>query len=203
MSTNNNLAIEQFNNSSSIKKEETYTGIPSSKILLWIGMAGMVMLFAGLTSAYVVRKAEGNWVEFTLPRMFTVSTIIIILSSFTFQYAMSAIKKNQFANVKVATLATLGLGLAFIFTQFYAWTVLVSNGIFMVGNPSGSFLYVLTGLHLAHLVGGILALIVVSVKTILEKYNSEDYVGMQVFAIYWHFLSVLWVYLFLFVAYIA
>ncbi len=185
------------------KEEETYTGIPTSKVLLWVGMVGMVMLFAGLTSAYLVRKVEGNWVGFQLPRVFTVSTIIIIISSFTIQYALHAIKKNQFGNVKIATMATLGLGLAFVFSQFYAWTVLVANGIFMVGNPSGSFLYVLTGLHLAHLVGGILALIVVSVKVIMEKYNSQNYLGMQVFSIYWHFLDVLWVYLFLFVAYIA
>ncbi len=186
-----------------MKQEETYTGIPSSKILLWIAMAGMVMLFAGLTSAYVVRKAEGNWVEFQLPKMFTISTIVIILSSFSIQYALHCVKKNMFSNAKIATLITLGLGLAFIFTQFFAWTVLVDNQIYFVGNPSGSFLYVLSGLHLAHLVGGIFALIVVSIKTLMEKYTTNDYLGMQLFAIYWHFLDILWVYLFLFVAYLA
>lgn len=185
------------------KEEETYTGIPTKKVLLWIAIVSMIMAFAGLTSGYIVRKAEGNWVDFILPRTFTLSTIIIILSSFTMQWAVVSVKKNNFRNAKTGILVTLGLGLAFVFFQFYSWQVLVANGIFFVGNPSGSFIYVISGLHLAHLAGGILALIYVSAKTIAEKYNSQNSLGMEVCSTYWHFLDLLWVYLFVFVSYIA
>ena len=166
-------------------------------------MASMVMLFAGLTSAYVVRKAEGNWVEFTLQKMFTLSTIVLIISSFTMHFALMYVKRNKLNMVKTAVLVTLGLGLAFVFMQFYAWTILVKNGIYFVGNPSGSFLYVLSGLHLVHLFGGIIAMIVIATKAILEKYTPQNYLGLQLGAIFWHFLDLLWVYLFLFVAFIA
>ncbi len=184
-------------------EENNYTGIPTAKILLWVAMASMVMLFAGLTSAYVVRKAEGNWVEFTLPKMFTLSTIVLIISSFTMHFALMYVKRNKLNMVKTAVLVTLGLGLAFVFMQFYAWTILVKNGIYFVGNPSGSFLYVLSGLHLVHLFGGIIAMVVIATKAILEKYTPQNYLGLQLGAIFWHFLDLLWVYLFLFVAFIA
>lgn len=185
------------------QQENNVTGIPTRKIMLWIGMVSMVMLFAGLTSAYVVRKAEGNWIEFNLPRMFTISTLTIIISSFTMQYALYAVKKNQLNNVKAAVITTLGLGLAFIFMQFIAWNTLMKNGIYFVGNPSGSFLYVLSGMHVLHLVGGIISMIVISVKSIQEKYTPHNFLGLQLGGIFWHFLDLLWVYLFIFVTYIA
>lgn len=187
----------------SSQEENNYTGIPTAKILLWVAMASMVMLFAGLTSAYVVRKAEGNWVDFTLPKMFTLSTIVIIISSFTIHFAVYFVKRNRLNLVKTFVLVTLGLGLAFVFMQFYAWTILVKNGIYFVGNPSGSFIYVLSGLHLLHLFGGIISIIVIATKSILERYTSHNYLGLQLGAIFWHFLDLLWVYLFLFVAFIA
>lgn len=183
--------------------ENTFTGIPTAKILLWIAMVSMVMLFAGLTSAYVVRKAEGNWIAFNLPKMFTLSTIVIIISSFTIQYALYAVKKNLLNQVKWAVITTLALGIAFVFMQFYAWNVMVKNGIYFVGNPSGSFIYVLSGMHLLHLFGGIIAMIVISTKSLLEKYHPQNFLGLQLGAIFWHFLDLLWVYLFVFVTFIA
>lgn len=118
-------------------------------------------------------------------------------------FALMYVKRNKLNMVKTAVLVTLGLGLAFVFMQFYAWTILVKNGIYFVGNPSGSFLYVLSGLHLVHLFGGIIAMIVIATKAILEKYTPQNYLGLQLGAIFWHFLDLLWVYLFLFVAFIA
>ncbi|HOZ81327.1 MAG TPA: cytochrome c oxidase subunit 3 [Bacteroidia bacterium] len=185
------------------EQDNNYTGIPTAKILLWIAMASMVMLFAGLTSAYIVRKNEGNWIEFSLPKMFTISTITIIISSFIIQYAIYAIKRNLLNQVKIAVITTLGLGIAFVFMQFYAWTVMVNNGIHLVGNPSGSFIYVLSGMHILHLAGGIISMIVISVKSILERYSPKNYLGLQLGAIFWHFLDILWVYLFVFVTFIA
>lgn len=176
------------------------TKIPTLKLVLWIGLASIVMLFAGLTSAYLVREAEGNWIQFVLPKAFYVSTALIILSSITIQMAISAIKKNKLQAVKTYLIITLALGIGFVFAQFFGWSSLVDQKVYFVGNPSGSFVYALTGLHLAHLIGGILALTIASGKSILEKYSANNYLGISLCSIYWHFLDGLWIYLFVFLA---
>ena len=180
------------------EKEQTYTPIPSQKIFLWIAIGSMIMLFAGLTSAYMVRQAEGNWVHFELPKLFYLSTTLIILSSASMQWAAYSVKKDQRGNLLSGLIVTLGLGLAFSFSQFLGWSKLVDEKIFFVGNPSGSFLYVLTGLHLAHLAGGLIYLLVIITKSIRGKYNSENNLPVQLCTTYWHFLDILWVYLFVF-----
>lgn len=191
-------------NAETLKQEEknTYTPIPSQKIFLWIAMCSMTMLFAGLTSAYIVRQAEGNWVHFELPRLFYLSTAFIVASSISMQWALASIKKNQASNLLTGLILTLGLGFAFAFTQFLGWSQLVDEKIFFVGNPSGSFLYVITGLHLAHLFGGIIYMLVVITKAIRNKYSAENNLQIQLCSIYWHFLDVLWIYLFLFLLFI-
>lgn len=191
-------------NAETLKQEDqhTYTPIPSQKIFLWIAMCSMTMLFAGLTSAYIVRQAEGNWVHFELPQLFYLSTAFIVASSISMQWALAGIKKNQTSNLLTGLIVTLGLGLAFAFTQFLGWSQLVDEKIFFVGNPSGSFLYVITGLHLAHLFGGIIYMLVVITKSIRNKYSAENNLQIQLCSIYWHFLDVLWIYLFLFLLFI-
>ena len=177
----------------------------TAKPLMWVGIVGMVMLFAGMTSAYIVRQAEGNWLYFDLPDTFYVSTAVIMISSMTMLLAQYAIKKDNTTLTTVMLLATLVLGFVFAMLQFQAWGELVDTGVFFAGresNASGSFLYVLTGLHLAHLAGGLFALIFTSVKSILKKYSAEDHVGIGVAATYWHFLDILWVYLLLFLVFI-
>ena len=176
----------------------TYTGIPSAKILLWLAMVSMVMLFAGLTSGYIVRQAEGNWFVFELPNTFAISTVFILLSSVTMQWAYVSIKKGSAGNLLTGLIATMVLGLAFSFTQFLAWSDLVKQGVFFTGNPSGSFLYVLTGLHLAHLAGGLLYLIYVIIRTLQNKFTAESHLAVHLATIFWHFLDFLWVYLFIF-----
>lgn len=176
------------------------SGIPTKKVLLWVGMASMVMLFAALTSGYIVRQAEANWTVFSLPKPFYFSTVLIFMSSITMHLAMRAVKRNQLNSVKINLIITLGLGLAFIFSQFLGWTALVKQGVYFVGNPSGSFLYAITGVHIAHLIGGIIALMVVGGKSLMGKYNSTNYLGMSLCATYWHFLDGLWIYLFVFLA---
>jgi len=170
----------------------------SIKPLLWIGIVSILMLFAGLTSAYIVRQAEGDWLLFELPKMFYLSTVIIIISSISMNYALISAKRNNFSNIKIALALTLLLGLGFVLSQFMAWKALVGQEVFLVGNVSGSFLYVLSGLHLAHLAGGIISLSVVLSGALKEQYNSENKLGLELCSIYWHFLDVLWVYLFLF-----
>ena len=172
-----------------------------SKPLLWIAMVSMVMLFGAFTSAYWVRRGAGNWLDFELPQMFYISTAVIIISSVTMNWTLSAARKNDFKSIKIGSLLTLLLGIAFVVCQFQAWSVLVDQKVFFAGNQSnaaGSFLYVLTGLHLAHLAFGLVALLVVWIKSILHKYNSENLLGIRLCAIFWHFLDVLWIYLFLF-----
>jgi cytochrome c oxidase subunit 3 len=158
------------------------------------------MLFAAFTSAYIVRQAEGNWVHFELPEMFYVSTGILLLSSVFMQWAVVAVKKNNLHAVKLGLLITLGLGLAFVFFQFLAWSALVEQKIFITGNPSGSFLYVISGVHVLHVAGGLMALVTVTAKSILEKYSSNNFSGVSLCATYWHFLDVLWIYLFVFLS---
>lgn len=176
--------------------------IPSEKILLWIGIASIVMLFAGLTSGYIVRQAEGNWKFFEIPAAFYVSSVVILLSSITMHLGVMAARKDQFQNIKRYLIITLGLGLIFVFSQFVGWNELVKNGVHFVDKttPSGSFFFALTGLHLAHLAFGIMGLIITSAKSIREKYNSSNYLGISLCAIYWHFLDGLWIYLFVFLA---
>jgi len=179
-------------------QQETYTKIPTLKLLLWLAMVSMVMMFAGLTSGYIVRQAESNWQVFELPSIFYVSTALLLLSSISIQFAFMGVKKNNFPQLRIGLLVTLGLGLGFAFTQFMSWSALVQNGIFFTGNPSGSFLYVLTGLHLAHLVGGIIFLMYVSTRSIQGKYTSGNYLPVELCTIFWHFLDGLWLYLFIF-----
>jgi len=173
--------------------------------LLWVGMVSMVMVFAALTSAYVVRMEKGDWLSFELPRMFYISTAVIIISSVTMNWVLAAAKKNDLKNVKIASLVTLVLGLTFVICQFQAWGILVEQKVFFAGkysNASGSFLYAMTGLHMAHLAGGIIAIFVVWVKALGSRYNSENLLGIRLCAIFWHFLDVLWIYLFLFLLFV-
>ena len=171
------------------------------KPLLWIGIVSILMLFAGLTSAYIVSKADGGWLQFELPKMFYLSTVIIIISSISMNYALISAKRNNINNIKIALAFTLILGLGFVFSQFMAWKTLVGQEVFLVGNVSGSFLYVISGMHLAHLAGGIISLSVVLSEALKEQYNSQNKLGLELCSIYWHFLDVLWVYLFLFLVF--
>jgi len=172
-----------------------------AKPLLYIGIVSIVMLFAGLTSAYVVRADNGNWLVFHLPDIAILSTAIIVTSSLTMLLAQRAIKKDNYMLTNLGLFLTLVLGIAFFFTQLEAWKQLTAQGIYFVGkfaNASGSFLYLIASVHLAHMVGGLIALVVSLTKSMLKKYSSSNSLGIELTAIYWHFLDLLWVYLFLF-----
>ena len=172
------------------------------KQLLWIGIGSIVMFFGGLTSAYIVRKAEGNWLEFEMPIWFTLSTIAVIASSVSLWCAIHNIKKDKSATNFLLT--TLIIGLIFTFSQFQGWKDLVAQGVYLTGegsNPSGSFIYVITLAHLCHLIGGILALSITTLKSKLNKYSKNNYLGIELISIYWHFIGLLWLYLFLFFSY--
>lgn len=174
----------------------------SLKQLLWIGIGAIVMFFAGLTSAYIVRKAEGNWLEFILPDWFLFSTITIIISSIILIVGKTRIKQQKPAFIFVFT--TFLLGIVFSYFQFKGWENLTNQGVFLTGkgsNVSGSFLYVITLSHLVHLTGGLIALLITAINTKRGKYTNKDCLGFDLTTIYWHFLGLLWVYLFVFLKY--
>ncbi len=160
------------------------------------------MLFAGLTSAYVVRAGSGNnWQIFELPSIAILATGIIVTSSLTMLWAQLAIKRGNTQITSLALLLTLLLGFAFFYCQYKGWQELTAQDIFFVGkgsSPSGSFLYLIALVHLAHMVGGLIALMVSLTKSLLKRYSATNYLGLELTAIYWHFLDILWVYLFLF-----
>lgn len=187
--------------------EYTSTPIRTKKIVLWLAMVSMIMLFAGLTSAYMVRQAEGNWLKFELPGVFTASTIVIALSSVTMHLAVRSAKKGQIDMLRNLLMVTLTLGILFVALQFQGWKALVAENVFFSGsqsNPSGSFLYVLTGLHLAHLAGGILYLMFVLLVTIrnAQLFGPKNVLRVELCATFWHFLDGLWIYLFLFLLFV-
>ncbi len=179
--------------------------IKTSRSLLWVGIVSIIMLFAAFTSAYIVRKNTGNWLYFELPSSFYTSTILIVLSSFSMIWALRSAKFNRLQHVKNALFITLILGVLFVVFQFNAYNDLVKMGIYAAGkesNASGSFLYLISFLHLLHLGGGIISLIVTLVRALQNKYTSENYNGIYLCSTYWHFLTILWIYLLLFLIYI-
>ncbi|MCX6310762.1 MAG: cytochrome c oxidase subunit 3 [Bacteroidetes bacterium] len=172
--------------------------------LMWLGTLSIIMIFAGLTSAYVVRRGAGDWFSIVLPQVFWVSTAVIIFSSISMNFALWSFRKNKIVAGKLFLGTTLFLGLLFSFCQFLGWGELTRNGVYLVQSKgqtsliSGSFIFLLSGLHLAHVVGGIIALIFIFIKSLMGRYSSSNVHGLRVAAIYWHFLDLLWIYLFVF-----
>lgn len=168
------------------------------KFALWLFMVTVVMLFAAWTSAYIVRQAEGNWLDYDLPEIFWLTSGIVVLSSITLQWAYFSAKKDNFVQLRLGMVFTVILGIAFLIGQWYSWIALVDRDVFFVGNPAGSFLYVLTGMHGLHLISGLIFLIIVLISSFQFKVHSKAMVSMEMLTTYWHFLGGLWLYLFLF-----
>ncbi len=168
------------------------------KFAMWLFMATVMMLFASLTSAYIVRQAEGNWLYFQLPNLFYYTSFIIVISSVTMQWAYFEAKKDNLARVRTLVIVTSILGIGFLVGQFLAWGELVRSSVYFVGNPSGSFLYVLTGLHGLHIVSAVVFLMIVLNSAVRSRINSKNMAQMEMCTTYWHFLGALWIYLFIF-----
>jgi cytochrome c oxidase subunit III len=168
------------------------------KFGLWLFLVSVVMIFAALTSAYIVRQADGDWLFFQLPDLFWYTSGVIIVSSITMHWALISARKDNLETVKIAIGLTSLLGLLFLIGQFYGWSDLVKNSVYFVGNPSGSFVYVITGLHGVHLVSGVIVLLIVLIATLRYKVHSKNLSLIEMCATYWHFLGGLWLYLFIF-----
>ena len=184
-------------------QEQTQIRNKTAKPLLWVAMAGMTMIFASLTSAYVVRQADPDWLSFDLPTPFFISTAIIILSSFTLIFADWSAKKDNQIGIKLGLGLTLLLSIAFVYSQFYAYGDMIKNGMYFSGtNISSSFLYALTFVHLAHVFGGNITLLVTFIQSLKNKYSSSNKLGLELASWYWHYLAGVWMFLLLFLLYI-
>ena len=174
----------------------------SYKLMLLFAMISMTMLFAGLTSAFVVSKSRADWLKnFELPNAFFISTVVIIACSVTFHLAKKAIQKDNRNATTSFLLATLGLGILFVVLQFVGFGQIVKAGYYFTGSESTittTFLYVITITHLVHLFGGLISLLIIIYNHFKQKYNSTQTLGIELGAMYWHFLDLLWIYLFLF-----
>ncbi len=173
--------------------------INAKKFALWLFILSIVMLFASMTSAYIVRQAEGSWFVFDIPPIFYWSTAVIALSSVTMQLALISAQKNASGRLQVFTAITFTLGILFLYLQLEGWKVLVSMDVyFSGGNVSGSFIYLLTGLHAVHLISGIMFLFIVFIQVFRQKINAQNPNSIEMCNTYWHFLGGLWVYLLIF-----
>jgi cytochrome c oxidase subunit 3 len=178
------------------------------KFAMWVGISVLSMAFAGLTSAYLVRQAAPNWQEFTMPQQFIWSAVLMVLSSISIQGAVWAFKKEKIALYNSTLVVSLLLAVAFMVSQYLGWMALEARGVYLNGNPSGSFVYVISYLHVAHVLGGILPMLVALVRSLWSfgnpaklaafKSNDNRRVGIELLATYWHFVDILWIYLLLF-----
>jgi cytochrome c oxidase subunit III len=171
------------------------------KFLLWLAIVSIIMAFAALTSAYLVRRAEGNWLEFSIPKIFTYSTIVLVISSLSMHFAYFSAKKDNFLALRLSISITFVLGIVFLVMQFLGWKELTNNNVFFVGNPSGSFFYVLSGFHGLHIISALIVLIFALVAAFKLNVHAKKLSQIEMCVTYWHFLDLLWLYLFIFLLY--
>lgn len=169
------------------------------KFALWLFIVTVIMLFGAWTSAYIVKRADTGWAEINLPWHFWLNTWIIIASSITMFFSTRAARLEKPEALKVMMTLTVMFGLAFLVSQYLAFDELVGlNEYFTGGNVSHSFIYVLTGAHGLHVLSGVVILVVTLVSALRYKVNSRNMEGIEMCATYWHFLGILWLYLFVF-----
>jgi cytochrome c oxidase subunit III len=192
--------------------------INPKKFSLWVMIVAMIMLFAAFTSAYIVRRAEGNWDIFPLPMQFMYSAVIAVLSSIAMQWSYAAAKRDELGQVKVGLVITLILGLAFCTSQYLGWAEMTGNGFTLTGvnaptkeyvqqnnitfvgsqNPASSFVYIISLTHVLHVLGGVIFLMVMVVQGFRLKLHKKNLITLNMCATYWHFVGILWIYLYLF-----
>ena len=187
-----------------MKKTMQEKNARAKKMMLWFAMISMTMTFAGLTSAYVVSSSRVDWLtSFELPNVFLYSTVIILLSSVTFFLGKKALIQGKKALQKIFLWTTLGLTLLFFYFQFTCFSDIIAQGYYFTGAASSittSFIYVLVLLHLAHVFGGLIVLMIVLLQTYKNAYTPDQKLGYELAELFWHFLDFLWIYLYVFVS---
>lgn len=172
------------------------------KLALWVGLTSIVMMFTALTSAYIVRQAGGNWLEFSIPNIFYWNTLVIVVSSLTLHGAYLAFKREAEGMYKGLLLTTLLLGFLFLVLQYQGWLDLKEAGIPLKTNPSGDFVYSISGLHGLHVVGGIAVLLVGILMAFARPFKVTPMrkLRLEMSLTYWHFVGGLWIYLIVFLS---
>jgi cytochrome c oxidase subunit 3 len=168
------------------------------KFTLWAAMAGIIMMFAGLTSAYIVKRDQAGWTSFIIPRAFWYSTAVILVSSLTIQMAVRAFKEREMRRYRNLITTTAVLGVLFMLLQWMGFRHIWRSGVTFHGSGAGQFLYVIAGLHALHVLAGVIALIVLFIKAFSARIRSYDNTPIELMSIYWHFVDLLWLYLFIF-----
>src|SRR5438445_4648543 len=197
------------------------TRLRRARLGLLVALTPILMLFVSFTSAYVVRQGLPtldprtnnlirDWIPVALPRLLLLNTFVLLVSSLSMglgrrklQSQVAHANSSPVAGDTLASkirmpwlAATLVLGFAFLFGQWTAWQQLAANGFYVATTPSSSFVYLLTGAHAAHLLGGVLALIVAGIASLLHRSLKTRSIVVDVTAWYWHFMAVLWIYIF-------
>jgi cytochrome c oxidase subunit 3 len=169
------------------------------KFTLWVGIGSIIMMFAGLTSAYIVKGSLPGFSSVQMPQIFYYSTAVMLLSSFTMQWGLKSFKERGMQQYRRLLTVTMILGILFIALQITGFSQLWNAGNKLAGSAgAGQFLYVIFGLHAVHVLGGIIALIVMFIKAFSARIRSYNSVPVEVMSTYWHFVDLLWVYLFVF-----
>ncbi|WOD45323.1 cytochrome c oxidase subunit 3 [Hwangdonia lutea] len=178
----------------------------AKKMMLWFGILSLIMSFAGWTSAFIVSSSRPDWLsDFKLPNAFIVSTVIIVISSVTFILAKKALKKENRQATSLWLLSTLVLGIAFITYQFMGFQQIIDLGYNFTGptsNVTMSYIYLIAIVHILHVVVGLVCLLVVIYNHFKQKYSPSKMLGFELAATFWHFIDILWVYLFLFLYFV-
>lgn len=176
------------------------------KNILWFAIISLTMSFAGLTSAYVVSKERPDWIsDFQIPPAFYISLGLILISSLTIHLAKVSIKKELHARGMTLLITTFLLGIAFVFFQFKGFAEIIADGYNFTGPTSTittSFIYLVVILHVAHVVGGLISLLVVIYNHYKQKYKQGKTLGIELAATFWHFIDAVWIYLFLFLYFV-
>jgi len=168
------------------------------KFTMWVAIGSILMMFAGLSSAFIVKSNQTSWVPVSVPKVFWISTAVIIISSITVQMALRSFKQREMNQYRMLIGATLILGVAFVVLQWMGFQGLWAQKITFKGSGAGQFLYVIFGLHAIHVIGGVVTLIVMFMKAFIGKTKLYSSVPVEVAALYWHFVDLLWIYLLLF-----
>lgn len=179
----------------------------AKKMMLWFGIVSLIMSFAGWTSAFVVSSTREDWLrDFQLPNAFIISTVMVVLSSVTFVLTQKALKSNNRQMTTTWLLATLVLGIAFITNQFVGFQQIIDMGYNFTGptsNVTMSYIYLIAMVHIVHVLAGLVCILVVIYNHFKQKYSATDMLGVDLAATFWHFIDILWVYLFLFLYFVG
>jgi len=174
----------------------------AKKMMLWFGIASLIMSFAGWTSAFIVSSTRKDWLsDFVLPQPFLISVFVIIASSVTMILSKKALKENKLQPATIFLVITFLLGIYFIINQFNGFNQIVAQGYHFTGptsNVTMSYIFLIAFVHVLHVVVGLICLLVVLINQLRKKYNAQNMLGFELAATFWHFVDILWVYLFFF-----